>query len=27
MALVQVDKPTRLQDLGFHGFFVGVVQS
>jgi len=27
MALVQVDKPTRLQDLGFHGFFVGVLQS
>jgi len=27
MALVQVDRPTRVQDLGFHGFFVGVVQN
>ena len=27
MALVQLDRPTRLQDLGFHGFFVGVVQN
>ena len=27
MALVQLDRPTRLQDLGFRGFFVGVVQS
>jgi len=26
MALVQLDRPTRLQDLGFRGFFVGVVQ-
>lgn len=27
MALVQLDRPTRLQDLGFKGFFAGVVQS
>jgi len=26
MALVQLARPTRLQDLGFHGFFDGVVQ-
>jgi hypothetical protein len=26
MALVQLDKPTRYQDLGFKGYFVGVVQ-
>jgi hypothetical protein len=26
MATVQVTRPTRLDDLGFHGFFVGVVQ-
>jgi hypothetical protein len=26
MATVRVDRPTRLTDLGFHGFFVGVVQ-
>jgi hypothetical protein len=26
MALVQLDRPTRLTDLGFRGFFVGVVQ-
>jgi hypothetical protein len=27
MALAHVDKPARLDDLGFHGYFVGVVQS
>jgi hypothetical protein len=27
MALVQIEKPTRFQDLGFRGYFVGVVQS
>jgi hypothetical protein len=27
MALVQLARPTRLQDLGFHGYFVGVVQN
>ena len=26
MALVRLDKPTKLEDLGFKGFFVGVVQ-
>ena len=26
MATVQLDRPTRLDDLGFRGFFVGVVQ-
>jgi hypothetical protein len=26
MALVHLARPTRLQDLGFHGFFVGIVQ-
>jgi hypothetical protein len=26
MALVQLARPTRLQDLGFHGYFAGVVQ-
>jgi hypothetical protein len=26
MAVVHLDKPTRMDDLGFHGFFVGVVQ-
>jgi hypothetical protein len=26
MALVELARPTRLDDLGFHGFFVGVVQ-
>jgi hypothetical protein len=26
MALVQLDRPTRLRDLGFKGFFAGVVQ-
>jgi len=27
MALVQLARPTRLQDLGFHGYFAGVVQN
>ena len=26
MALVRLEHPTRMEDLGFHGFFVGVVQ-
>src|SRR5215472_2572660 len=26
MALIRVDRPTHVEDLGFHGFFVGVVQ-
>ena len=26
MALVRLDHPTRMEDLGFHGFFAGVVQ-
>jgi hypothetical protein len=26
MAVVRLDRPTRLEDLGFHGFFAGVVQ-
>jgi hypothetical protein len=27
MAVVQLARPSRLEDLGFHGFFVGVVQN
>lgn len=26
MATVRIDRPTRLDDLGFHGYFVGVIQ-
>jgi len=26
MALVRLEQPTRMEDLGFHGFFAGVVQ-